>query len=302
MKVSLIGSNGFLANKIGAYCNKNDVELAVYGFEPPLNHDCQSFVKTDLLEGGVEIAQLIESDIIIYAAGAGIQSNQKERFDTIYELNVSIPVKMADSLNRNRYGGVFITFGSVFEIGESSEKRLFKEEDVVSSIFPAPNDYTITKRLLTRFIASYRPTFRHWHFFIPSMYGKGEQAHRLIPYTVHAIKSHDVPHFTSGDQVRHYLHVNEIPELIFKACDAGMASGFYNIPGHDILSVRQVVAKIYELSGCNLPTGVFGVDVRADAGMKYLALDGAKLYDAIGFSPRISIEEGIKEYLNSVEK
>ena len=45
-----------------------------------------------------------------------------------------------------------------------------------------------------------------------------------------------------------------------------------------------------------MPDGCFGSVQRADAGMKYLALDGTKLKNAIGFEAQKSIKESLKEY------
>ena len=48
--------------------------------------------------------------------------------------------------------------------------------------------------------------------------------------------------------------------------------------------------------GKEVPDGCFGSVQRADVGMKYLALDGKKLHDAIGFEASIKITDVIDTY------
>ena len=48
--------------------------------------------------------------------------------------------------------------------------------------------------------------------------------------------------------------------------------------------------------GKEVPEGCFGSVQRSDAGMKYLALDGKKLYMALGFEASIKIVDIISEY------
>ena len=70
---------------------------------------------------------------------------------------------------------------------------------------PAPSDYVVSKRMLTRFVTSYKHDFTHWHFIIPTIYGENENPKRLIPYTINAIKNGEELHFTAGNQTRQYL-------------------------------------------------------------------------------------------------
>ena len=48
--------------------------------------------------------------------------------------------------------------------------------------------------------------------------------------------------------------------------------------------------------GKEVPEGCFGSVLRADVGMKYLALDGEKLREATGFEARIKIIDIIESY------
>lgn len=296
MKISILGTNGFLSTAIAKYANEAGWNLDMYGLDEPRSHKYDNFYKVNLMDTALDCSGLLASEIIIYAIGAGIQSNLKEGNDLIYNLNVTVPVRICNALKAAGYRGKFITFGSVFEMGETTEERFFTEEDIQTSLAVAPNDYTVSKRMLTRFITSYKHEFTHWHFIIPTIYGESENPKRLIPYTINAIKNGEELHFTAGDQTRQYIHVSEVPRIIDMAYKKNIPSGIYNIQGKETITVKEIVTLIHKVLGKQVAEGCFGSAQRADVGMKYLALDGSKLETAINFVATIRLENIIKRY------
>ena len=296
MKISILGTNGFLSTAIAKYAVAEEWTLEMYGLQRPDDHDCNLFHQVDLMNSEMDCSTLLDSDLIVYAIGAGIQANLKEGYNLIYNLNVTVPVAICNKLKELGYKGTFVTFGSVFEMGATTEQRFFTEQDVLTSLCPAPNDYTVSKRMLSSFVSFYKHDFTHWHFYIPTIYGAGENPKRLIPYVVNAIKNDEELHFTAGDQVRQYVHVSEVPRILDLALSKSLPSGVYNIQGSETLSVKEIVTKIHHAMGKEVPAGCFGSVQRADAGMKYLALDGSKLKNAIGFEAEKSIEDTLNDY------
>jgi len=296
MKISILGCNGFLSTAIAKYANNKAWTLCMYGLDEPKGHSYDDFIKCDLMETEIDYSSLIDSDIIVYAIGAGIQSNLKDSYNLIYNLNVTVPVSICNKLKELGYNGCFVTFGSFSEMGETKVTKLFNEEDILTSSAPAPNDYVVSKRMLTRFVTSYKHNFTHWHFILPTIYGPGENPKRLIPYTINAIKNGEELKFTSGDQIRQYIFVDEVPRIIGMAFKNTIPSGLYNIQGKETLTVREIVELIHKVLGKDVPNGCFGTAQRADVGMKYLALDGKRLYGIIGYEPYIGIQEMISRY------
>jgi len=296
MKISILGCNGFLSTAIAKYANQKGWTLDMYGLDEPQGHKYDKFVQCNLMDAELDCSPLLNSDIVVYAIGAGIQANLKEGFNLIYNLNVTAPVTICNKLKELDYKGVFVTFGSVFEMGETKEEKFFTEEDVLTSTAPAPSDYVVSKRMLSRFVTSYKHDFTHWHFIIPTIYGAGENPKRLIPYVVNAIKNNEELHFTAGDQTRQYVHVSEVPRLIDLAYENKLSSGMYNIEGKETLSVKELVSLIHQFFGKIVPNGSFGTVQRTDVGMKYLALNGSRLNNLIGFTSYRCIVESLIEY------
>lgn len=296
MEVTILGTNGFLSTSVARYCNWKGYPVHMFGLEKPTRHEYQSFKKIDLMKDDLDVDTIAKSEMIVYAIGAGIQSNLHEGNDLIYNLNVTAPVRVCNQLKVMGYKGKFVTFGSVFEMGETHEEKFFTEVDVQTSFAVAPNDYTVSKRMLTRFIGSYKHDFTHWHFIIPTIYGEDENPKRLIPYTINAIKNGDELHFTAGDQTRQYVYVDEVPKILDMAFTKDIPSGLYNIEGKETLTVKELVTLVHKAFGKDVPEGCFGTANRADVGMKYLALDGCKLKAATGFEASVKIEDVINKY------
>lgn len=295
-KITILGSNGFLSTAIAKFANQEGWVIDVYGLDEPIGHPFNKFVKCNLMDSELDCSGLLDSDIVVYAIGAGIQSNLKEGNNLIYGLNVTAPVTICNKLKELGYKGVFVTFGSVFEMGETKEAHLFSEEEVLSSTAPAPSDYVVSKRMLSRFVTSYKHDFTHWHFIIPTIYGEGENPKRLIPYTINAIRNGEPLHFTAGDQTRQYVYVGEVPGLLKLAYEKQLPSGMYNIQGKETLTVKEIVTLIHKAMGKVVPSDCFGTAERTDVGMIYLALDGNNLSELTGFCPRVSIKEVIERY------
>ena len=297
MKVILIGSNGFLANQIGKFCNESKYELIVYGKSKPINYLYDEYISIDLLKKLPETENLLPSDIIIYAVGGGVQFHVKELRNNIYNLNLQIPILLYRSLQEYDYKGKLVTFGSYFEIGENSEHKKYTETDIIMNNSYLSNDYSISKLMLTNFIHRSTPSIKFYHFILPTIYGENESRLRLIPYTIDSIIDNKYLALTSGEQIREYIYINDIIEIIFKSIIKNLPSDIYNIPPTETYAVKNLVEKIYKLMNTKLPNGIFGTSRRVDEKMRVLQIDGSKLKKLIDFRSMTHIEDIIDKYL-----
>lgn len=297
MKVAILGTNGLLANR-AAYGYKHiGCEVFLYGLEPPRSVVYDRYIKMDILDESFDYSVLMPFEVIIYAIGAGIQTNKKENSDLIYKLNVLAPILLCSQLDAMGYKGTLISFGSYFEIGNNNEHKRFSEEEIITSLLTVPNDYSLSKRLFTRFAQNFHGGFRLLHFILPNIYGEEESSHRLIPSVISAIRNGRNIQFTSGLQVRQYLYIEEVTNILTEASvTLNMPSGIYNIPGTETISVRELVANLFSYYNLKVPDNAFTHVVRGDASMKYLALNGDKLYSSISYRPVLKLKDIYKRY------
>lgn len=296
MKVAIIGTNGFLSDRTGLYCHGSRHTVSWYGLERSRLFGDDAFAFVDLAGGELDYATLLDYDLIVYTSGAGIQSNLRESNSLVYTLNTFVPITLCDRLSSLNYAGALVTFGSCFEIGKNAQDRTFDEIALGSSQFDVPNAYCVSKRLLTRYVQSATQTFRHLHVILPTIYGPGEAPHRLIPYTVNALKAGTPIQFTSGTQVRQYLYVGDVPPVIFDLVRAGVRSGIYNISGNETHTVREIVEKVFAYYGRTPSADLFGTAERADIGMADLQLDDTKLRGVLSRIEYTPLDRVLKQY------
>lgn len=300
MNVAIIGSNSFLAQYIIRELVANNIKPSLYGKHPSEEFLSLKFILFNLPEHPINYPDLLNSDVVIYTAGAGIQANLNETADVIYELNSFIPIRLANVLSQNNYKGKLFTFGSYFEIGNEPNKKYYLEDEILTSLNKMPNDYGTSKRLLSRFLSSSTQMPDYYHLFLPNIYGKGENPQRLIPYLINALKNKEEIKLTSGKQLRQYIHAEDIAKTVLDIIKENYPKGFYNLCFNEAIQIKELVNKIFDLCGQTEKLNglrLFGSKERSDASMPYLLLNNTKAVNTFKFQPQISIENGIKTYI-----
>lgn len=241
-----------------------------------------------------------DADIIIYAAGAGIQSAEVNDPARIYNLNLFEPAKLVQQLIQIGFTGQFITFGSYFETGINQINQLLNEEQFLKQSNPLPNDYCRSKKQLTNLhdvFTNIGIPFQWLHLILTNIYGPGENNNRLIPYIISQAKSGNPLHFTSGGQVRQYTFIQDVVDNILALL--GKASGLYNITNVETTSVRSLIENV--LTGLKDKLGVmpeihFDLPERRDTSMYYLSISPEKARSDYGISCTTDIFTGVANY------
>jgi len=248
----------------------------------------------DLPDRPVSAVELLEFDVILYSVGAGVQAREQIAPVDLYYANAAYPLRLLSELEAAGYRGRWISFGSYFEIGEGASSPE-TELGVLNSRHSVPNAYCDSKRVLSRVLAYGRWRASVHHFILPSLYGAGEDSARLIPHVLASLRSGDNPPLSAGTQVRQYLHVSDVAQLLVKVISGGVPPGIFNLAPTTVHSVREVVQLVFDVSGSSRPPQ-FGALKTRDQSMQYLALDGAALLGATGWRPEVGLREGIEEY------
>lgn len=298
MIISIFGTNGMLSTYLSIYfIQRDNVILNLYGIEEPKDYRYNSFVYVNLLEDEIDYNILVKSDIIIYAAGAGVQAAVDTKSDLMYNLNLFIPIKICNKLKEHNYKGTYISFGSYMEIGlNDNENILFSEKQIELSPLQVTNDYALSKRLLTRYMGNLIAGFKYWHFILPNMFVKNEAGTRLIPFVLGYIKSVkngeliDLPKFSSGNQIRQYINLEELCIVLSKSLEYDMRSGIYNVGGGDIFTIKELITRLFNFYDLLVADEMFGQEVRRDGDIMCLKIDGAKLENEIKYLPNQRIE------------
>ena len=170
------------------YYNIQNTTVDVYGLSSPQGYDCHNFYEINLIKDRLDYENLVLSDVIIYASGAGVQAALNTDSTLMYSLNVSVPIDITIMLKQLGYKGVFVSFGSYMEIGVNDEDgKSFKEEEVVLSELPVTNDYGLSKRLFGRYMNDFTADFTFYHFILPNMFSEDDLSSEITEDTIDSI-------------------------------------------------------------------------------------------------------------------
>lgn len=300
--ISIIGSNSFLASYlIEEFGNDENVELNLFARRKTKYAVCKARVNQlpfNYPADNLDLASLLTSDIIIYCAAAGVQATTNlTDINEVYEINAFLPIRIINYLNANSFIGKWISFGTYFEIGDNAALQSYSEEKVVASNLSVPNHYCCSKRLLTKFIDCRQFAIQAWHLVLPTIYGAKENKQRLIPYIVETLKKQELPLLSAGTQIRQYIHCLDVVKLLRTIIDENLPYGIYNITAAETLAIKDLVEAIFSLFSQD-PMGSLGTRNSRDESMQVLQLDSTKIGRMIpNWSPRITLQEGLQEYL-----
>ena len=125
------------------------------------------------------------------------------------------------------------------------------------------------------------------------LYGRNEKPERIVPYIVNCLKNGEKPALKYPHILRDYMHASDMAggliALMFSDFD-----GAVNIASGTAVPLCKIAEKAAEIIGCPVPK----YDVKASDNIAPLILgDTRRLNNVIGFTPRVSLEEGLRDLL-----
>ena len=268
MKIGVIGANGFIGSKLCLkYLSEKHDVLAFF------NQNKSSIPKDCILcpPGNLPKSYI---DCLIVCIGSHSLS-YRQYLDQYLYLNTII-----NELNFNKI--IFISSVEVYG----------KSNDIIKIDSPhnQPNTYGMSKlaqEFLIRSCERYsiiRPTY---------IYGPGMNGNSIIPIWINsALSKKEIIVFGQGNRKQDYLHIDDFTEL----CSLVTANNQNNTI---IAATGKSISNLYlakEISG-NINGTVIKYQGQDTAGSFKYDISGT--HEIYGWVPKISIENGLKSYLNN---
>lgn len=300
MKIAIIGGNSFLGKQLflRLFESNNQKSFHIFGSSIEAKwteNNSITFHQYVFPNSTLDYKLLSTFDAIYFCSATGVQSNMIVTEEMIYGLNTFEPIKLAIELEKNNFKGKFITFGSYFEIGSNTIEKNFSENEVVFAQGNVPNHYCNSKRMLSRYISGNLHKINWFHFVLPTIYGPTENPMRLIPYLINSILNNEPIKVTSGTQLRQYIHIEDVIDLITKILQENIQGTIYNVAPDNSISIKELIDTIFETMKYNAEN--VSIISRVDENMKFLSLDTTKTKEAFKWEPKIDLITGIKTYL-----
>jgi nucleoside-diphosphate-sugar epimerase len=294
-KVLLTGASGFIGSHVGAALANAGYQLICLKRHASDLRRCAAYAdQATWIEAGSDgwRDQVIAArpQAVVHCAWSGTTAKERNdwalqarNFDTLAEL-----LQTAADLPLQR----FIALGSQAEYGPIRGR--------VTELQPLrPNTaYGATKvaaAVLLETFAGQRDLSYAW-LRLFSIYGPGEGDQWFIPSLVKQFRAGLAPQLTGCEQRYDYLHVQDLAAGIVAALRQTEGIGAFNLTSNASEPLRNVVSLVQRFSGAKVVPQFGALPYRPNQSM-HLEGDSTKFYQAFSFAPRITLEEGIRDYV-----
>jgi UDP-glucose 4-epimerase len=117
----------------------------------------------------------------------------------------------------------------------------------------------------------------------------------VIPiFTFQLLRGQPITIFGDGEQTRDFVNVQDVVQANIRAAEAHGVSGAFNIGSGTRISINGLVEKLKSIGGIATDV-VYGMPRLGDVRDSLADISAAR--NAIGFSPKIGLDEGLVEYM-----
>lgn len=225
-------------------------------------------------------------EIVFHLAAYGVNSAQKEYIKAA-NINILGMINILNSL-KNGCCKKFINMGSCAEYGD--RKDLIKEDmclDPVSIYGSSKASATIIAHQIAKENNINIITLRPFGIF-----GEGEDSHKIFCHIILSILENKEVRLTSCEQLRDYCYIENIIDGLFMCAKSNLKNNIFNIASGSLYPLKYYVNLIFK----NIKTDrvpLYGkIEYRKNE-MWSPAADITKIHTELGWSPRISLEDGI---------
>lgn len=291
----ILGSTGMLGQALVQQFSQSPIELLT-----PSHHELDLMNQRDVLD----YFHTHRPDRVIFAAAlvGGIQFNCTHQADMglvngLIQLNVFLAAKET-SVRQLLFIGSSCMYPRLCP-------QPMQENDLLSGRLEPTNElYALAKLYGTKLCQAFQE--QHGCQFtscIPcNLYGEGDKCHpensHVIPSLfIRAIEAKQKRHpslviWGQGDARREFLHVQDLASALELLIERSDLPPLINIGSGMELSIAQLSKKICTLVGYE---GELVFNIEKPAGMQQKLLDSQRIH-SLGWSPSVSIEEGLKRF------
>lgn len=251
-------------------------------------HSRFKFVEGDLL--ALQLDELLAGiDWVFHqAAQPGVRASWGRNFDTYIRNNVLVTQRLLEAAKTSRIRR-FVHASSSSVYGDSVELPL------TESARPQPvSPYGVTKlaaeHLSCLYFANYGvPTVCLRYF---TVYGPRQRPDMAFNRFIRsALSGEELVVYGDGEQTRDFTFVSDVCAANVQAAESDQAIGrVLNLGGGSRVTVNSAVKIISELSGRKVNVR-YAEDQKGD--VRHTLSDTSAAHDALGYSPQVSLQEGL---------
>ncbi len=309
-KVLVLGSNSFSGASFVRHILRAKAEVVGISRSPeptsallPYRWDDHSHFRFHSLDLNRDLAEIMEvvrdfqPQIVVNFAAQSMVAESWRHPEDWFETNVVATVKFHDQLRRcdflQRY--VHVSTPEVYGSCEGSVTE--------SAPLNPTTPYAVSRAACDMSLMTFAKAYQFPVVFTraANVYGPGQQLYRIIPRTILFIRlGRKIPLHGGGASVRSFIHIRDVAEGTWRIALEGANGQVYHLSTPQLISIRDLVAKICSRLGVAFENCVEIVGERLGKDAAYI-LDSGKARQSLGWTDTVDLDAGLDETIRWVD-
>ena len=245
----------------------------------------------------LEIVKDLQPQYIVNFSAQGMVAQSWLTPEDWYQTNVVGQVKLHDQLRKlpslKKY--VHVTTPEAYGSTDGWVKESFQ--------FAPSTPYAVSRAACDLHLMSF---FRAYQFPVcftraANVYGPGQQLYRIIPRAMlYARLGTKMDLHGGGHSIRSFIHMSDVADATYRIALDGVPGESYHISTRETVSIRALVEKVCALTSKPFAELAAVTEDRLGKDQSYL-LDSGKVRSELGWSDRVSLDDGLRETLAWVD-
>jgi dTDP-glucose 4,6-dehydratase len=309
-RIAVIGANSFSGGHFVGHCLQEGVEVVAISRSPEIDKVFlpygsaeaagAAFHQLDLNNDLDELMRLIEDfqpNYVVNFAAQSMVGQSWERPGDWFRTNTLSTVLFHDRLRKCRFIDKYVHISTPEVYGSCS------------GIVPESRSYTpSTPYAVSRAAADMSLTSFHEAYGFPvvftraaNVFGPCQQLYRIIPRTIlYFLTGKKLQLHGGGTSVRSFIHMADVATGTLLAARKGPPGEIYHFSTPRNISIRALVELIAKQMDIDFSSSVEVAPDRLGKDSAYL-LDSSKAAKELGWSAKVSLEEGIEQTIDWVK-
>ncbi len=308
-KLLVIGSNSFSGSHCVDRALADGMEVAGISRSPeppdvflPYKRPARAgfrFFQLDLnrdLDAILEVVRGFRPDYVVNFAAQAMVAESWQTPEHWFQTNVVANVRLHDRLRRCDFLKTYVHVSTPEVYGHC--EGTVRE----STTYRPSTPYAVSRAAADMSLMTFWQAYRFPVVFTRSanVYGPGQQLYRIIPRTVlFFLTGRTLQLHGGGASVRSFIHIRDVADGTLRAARRGRPGEIYHFAIPRAVAIRDLVAMIAARLGLELEGRVEIAGERLGKDNAYL-LDTAKARAELGWSDRVSLEDGLAETIRWV--
>ena len=244
-RVLITGGNGYLGNKLAKELLSKGAR--VYSIDIQSNSLCKEveYFKVDITDFNQlsSVVHKIAPDLIYHLAAILDRTRDFVLTNKIFQVNVNGTINLLNALKNVNYERLIFTSTSEVYGGDKIIAP-FKEDDEFTPASP----YSLSKYCAETAIKTFSD-INHKDFIILRLfnfYGEDMPKSFFIPQLIDKLKKNDDFDMTKGEQIRDFLHVNDVIKYLLIAAECKSKKNVINICSGKGITIKKIALELKE--------------------------------------------------------